>query len=399
MGFTFKPDEKYDIIVVGAGPAGSMAAREAARLGAKVLLLEKDREVGTPVRCAEGVAKDAFEEHLGYPAKPEWIAATVTRFQVIAPDGTPVFVDIGEAGYVLHRRLFDYDLAMDAVNAGAVLLTRAEATGLLKENGKISGVRLNLDGEGVKVASDIVIAADGVESRVARWAGINSTIPLKDIDTCAQVTLANLPIQSNTCYFYFSNQFAPGGYAWVFPKGDKTANVGLGINGVEGKNRKPLDYLEEFVERYFPGSSVISSTCGAVPVNKTLSDIVLDGFMVVGDAAHQANPISGGGITSGMYAGKIAGQVAAQAIRAGKVSRKDLLPYVRQWHKRVGKSHQRFYRLKELIYRFDDDQFNRLAGEYLALPKEKQNLTQLFTLAVKSHPRLLVDVIRLFANF
>lgn len=399
MGFTFEPDERYDIVVVGAGPAGSMAAREAAKMGAKVLLLEKDREVGTPVRCAEGVAKEAFEEHLGYPARPEWIAATVTKFQVISPDGTPVSVDIGEAGYVLHRRLFDYDLAMDAVRAGAKLLTRAEVTNVLKENGKIGGVTAQLEGKSVTVKSDIVIAADGVESRVARWAGIDSTIPLKDIDTCVQVTLADLPIDSDTCYFYFSNQFAPGGYAWVFPKGEKTANVGLGINGLAAKNRKPLDYLNEFVEKYFPGSSVISTTAGAVPVNKTLSEIVLDGFMVVGDAAHQANPISGGGITSGMYAGKIAGQVAAQAVKSGKFSRKDLLPYVRQWHKRVGKSHQRFYRLKELVYKFNDEQFNRLAREYLALPQEKQNLTQLFTLAVKNHPRLLVDVIRLFANF
>ncbi|MFZ0390948.1 MAG: NAD(P)/FAD-dependent oxidoreductase [Calditrichia bacterium] len=399
MYLTSQLAPEYDIIIVGAGPAGSMAAKTAAANGANVLCLEKDREVGTPVRCAEGVGKQALEELLGYPAPGRWIAAEITKFRLVAPDGTPVYVNIDETGYVLHRRLFDYDLALQAVNAGATLLTLAEAMDVLKnEQGAVNGVRLKLNGEIREVHSKIVIAADGVESRVARWAGIDSTVKMGDMETCVQYTLAGLDIESDTCDFYFSREFAPGGYAWVFPKGDGTANIGLGIAGNFARNTTPEDYLTKYLERFFPNASLLSCTVGGVPVDKTLRDIVADGFMIVGDAAHQANPISGGGIVSGMIAGMLAGEVATEAIRKGDFSRKSLLPYSRRWHKRVGKSHQRYYRLKEALMRFDDEQFNYIAREYLKLDPGKRSLMNLFKIAFKSNPAFLLDVVRLFSG-
>ncbi|MEJ2537833.1 MAG: NAD(P)/FAD-dependent oxidoreductase, partial [Calditrichia bacterium] len=347
----------YDMIVVGAGPAGSMAAWQAARAGIQVLLLEKDREVGTPVRCAEGVAKKDLEKLLEESVPSGCIAAEISKFRLIAPDGTPVFVNIDETGYVLHRRQFDYELALKAIQAGVKLLTHSEVIGVVKSDNYITGVQVKNNGEVKTIYGKIIIAADGVESRVARWAGIDSTTPLKDMETCVQYTLADIEIDSDTCDFYFAKDFAPSGYAWVFPKGDRTANVGLGISGNFAREKTPDEYLDIFLERYFPHSSIISKTVGGVPADKTLKEIVANGFMIVGDAAHQTNPISGGGIISGMIAGKLAGEIAAKAIRAGDYSKKSLLPYAREWHKRVGKSHQRYYHLKEALIKFEDAQF------------------------------------------
>jgi len=137
----------YDIIVVGAGPAGSMAAREAARRKVEVLILEKDREVGTPVRCAEGVAKKDLERILEHSVLPGWVASEISKFRLFSPNGTPVYINIDEIGYVLNRRLFDYDLALQAVGEGAQLLTHAEVYSVLHTHGKISGVKVRLAGK------------------------------------------------------------------------------------------------------------------------------------------------------------------------------------------------------------------------------------------------------------
>jgi digeranylgeranylglycerophospholipid reductase len=130
---------EYDIIIVGAGPAGSIAARTAARAGVSVLLLEKDREVGYPVRCGEAISKAGVEEFID--PDPGWIAATISRFSFNAPDGTEVIIDFGEAGYVLDRRVFDYELSRTAVNAGAEVKTSAYVNGLLFDDGKVGGVK------------------------------------------------------------------------------------------------------------------------------------------------------------------------------------------------------------------------------------------------------------------
>ncbi len=390
-------DEAYDIVVVGAGPAGSMAAWQAARDGARVLLLEKDPVVGTPVRCAEGVARKALEEFFDFPLPSHWIATEVVHFRLFAPDGTSVQVNIAETGLILHRRLFDYDLAQLAVQAGAQLLTNAYVFDVLKSENRVTGVRVRVHGTEFNVAARVVIAADGVESRVARWAGIDSTIAIKDIETCVQYTLSDIDIDADTCDFFFSNDFAPGGYAWAFPKGERTANVGLGVSAKFTRNRTPEDYFFQFLERYFPRASVSAQTLGGVPADRTLKTIVADGFMIVGDAAHQANPISGGGIVSGMVAGKIAGEVAARAVKTGKTDRKALLPYAREWHRKIGKTHQRYYRLKEALLKFDDPTFNRLAADYQALRPDQQTLLNLFKMAFKHNPAFIWDVIRIFA--
>ena len=121
--------ENYDVIVAGGGPAGSLAAYAAAKEGVHVLLLEKDREIGSPVRCAEAVGKDGLENILDQPVNPQWIAATIKRFKFVAPDGSVVHPQVPMTGYVLHRKLFDVDLAAMAAAAGAQGVTGTPVTG------------------------------------------------------------------------------------------------------------------------------------------------------------------------------------------------------------------------------------------------------------------------------
>ena len=132
--------EQYDVVVVGAGPTGSTAARYAAAGGASVLMLEKDRDVGYPVRCGEAVSHEGVIQFI--QPDPKWIAATVTRFRLVAPNGRSVVPRLDGNGYVLERRLFDYELAKLAASEGAEIVTKAYAYDLLKDaHGRAAGVK------------------------------------------------------------------------------------------------------------------------------------------------------------------------------------------------------------------------------------------------------------------
>jgi digeranylgeranylglycerophospholipid reductase len=386
--------KEYDIIVVGAGPAGSIAARTAAEQGVSVLMLEKDRDVGYPVRCGEAVSKAGVEEFIAPDNK--WIAASINKFSFNAPDGKEVIIEFEEAGYVLERRIFDYELARTAASAGAEILTRAYVNGLLFDDGRVTGVKYEYRGEQKELNAKVIIAADGVESRVGRWAGLKTHINFRDMESAVQITAANIPVEQDTLYFYFGKDVAPNGYFWIFPKGGNKANIGLGVNGLVGKNKSALSFLNDFMNRHYPKAPVLTSIAGGIPCSPTLSKISAQGIMLTGDAARQVNPLSGGGITSGMIGGDIAGKIAAEAVK--KKNLDHILTYDKAWAKRLGKKHEISNRIKNGIYNFSDEKFNSIAHTFEKIPYEKRTLKKLFTTALINHPSLIYDVAKVFVE-
>ena len=384
--------KEYDIVVVGAGPAGSMAARFAAEQGISVLMLEKDRDVGYPVRCGEAVNKKGIEEFI--ESNDKWIASKINKFSLNSPDGTEVLIEFQETGYILERRIFDYELAKTASNAGAEILTRAYVNGLLFENGKVSGVKYEFNGEQKEVRAKIVIAADGVESRVGRWAGLETHCDFRDMECCAQVTASNVKVNSDTCYFYFGKDFASNGYFWIFPKDENIANIGLGVSGLTGKKKSASTFLNSFMESRYPNASILTKIAGGVPCSPTLKKISSPGIMLVGDAAHQVNPLSGGGITSGMIGGSIAGRIVGEAIKMNKLEH--IFTYDKVWHDRIGKKHEIYNNIKNGIYNFTDEKFNNIAHAFNKVPYEKRTLGKLFTTALINNPSLFIDVAKVF---
>ncbi len=387
--------DRYDVIIVGAGPAGSLAAWYASLGGSKVLLLEKDRDIGLPVRCAEGVGAPGLQKLVEPDSR--WIANKIEGINLISPHGKKIRLASQDLGYVLDRKVFDYFLAEKASKAGTEVLTKAYVEELLfDENGDVNGVVFSHLGKRQSLRAKIVIGADGVESRVGRWAGIRTQLKLRDIETCVQYTLANVDVTPGDCDFYFSHEIAPGGYIWVFPKGEGIANVGIGISGEYAQYKSPMRYLEKFVQEHFPKASALTTTIGGVPIALTNKQIVKNGFMLIGDAAHQANPISGGGIVPAMVAGKLAGQVAAEAIQAGDVSESFLKKYEKQWYKSEGNTHKMTYRLKEAVYKLTDNDLNKTADSILSLPEQKRTIVNVFKKALYNRPTLILDALKVF---
>jgi digeranylgeranylglycerophospholipid reductase len=338
---------RYDVVVVGAGPAGSTAARRAAELGLAVLLLEKRQEIGSPVRCAEGVGHGLLVPFI--ELDEHCISAMIDKaqFTTMVGDRTETKRAEGGRGHVLERRVFDRILAEKAVEAGAQLAIKTAARGLLIEGGGVRGVIVEGQGN-MEIEAAVVIGADGVESRVGPWAGLDTTLPQKDAMACAQFLLAGIDMDPTCCYFYISQELAPGGYAWVFPKGEGKANVGLGVQA-DMAAKPALDYLTRFVEGqpHLAQGSPVTLVVGGVPVALPPERLVTDGCMLVGDAARQADPLTGGGITNAMTAGQYAAEVAAQAIEAGDTSVRKLAEYEGRWAATLGRRMARNYRLKE----------------------------------------------------
>lgn len=389
--------DEYDVIVVGGGPAGSMAAKFAAEGGASVLMLEKDRDIGMPVRCGEAVGADGLARFI--EPNDKWIASKINSFRLVSPSGLIVDIEgLSDGGYVLDRRIFDYELALLAGNAGASIMTKAYVYDLIKDGETIKGVKLKYLNEKVEFRSKIIIAADGVESRVGRWAGIKTTIKIKDMESAIQISVGNVDCKSNRLDFFLGSEVAPGGYLWVFPKGENYANIGLGVAGNHNKSKSARKYLDDFMEKNYPEASILTTVVGGVPCAHTLPKIAADNIMIAGDAAHMVNPVSGGGIVSGMQGGRLAGTRAAEAVRAGDYSYKFLTKYEKDWHKLLGKSYERMYKIKSAISKLTDDDLNRTAEIISSLPQSKRTLGRVFKTALLKHPKLLFDVVRAFAS-
>ncbi|MCD6115574.1 NAD(P)/FAD-dependent oxidoreductase, partial [bacterium] len=216
------------------------------------------------------------------------------------------------------------------------------------------------------------------------------------IESCFQYTMTNIKIDPNIVRFFVGRELAPGGYAWVFPKGNGVANVGLGILGTYAKRVNPEKSLKKFIARYFPNGSVISQTAGGVPVLPGLKRMVSDGVILAGDAARQVNPLSGGGIVTGMLAGDLAASHAVRALAEGDISESNLKAYQKEWDKLKGRENRRFYKLKKTIDNIEDDVFNDLVSRMSELPLEKRTVFAFFKKVLFSHPGLIVDAAKLF---
>ncbi len=337
----------YDIAVVGAGPSGATAARFAAEAGLRVLLVEKRQEIGSPVRCAEGINSDMLLQF----TEPEesWIAARVQRSEIATVDTGQVRTFAGqETGYVLERRVFDRALAEKAIASGATVMVKTTVESLLTKDGTVRGICAHDGRTRFEIQARVVIAADGVESRLGQWAGLDCALRQSDCLVCAQYLLAGVDLDPECCYYYLGEVLAPGGYAWVFPKGPNRANVGLGLQADLGK-APALDYLLRFIEDrpWLEQGSPVSLITGNVPIGTPRGPIVGDGLMLVGDAARQADPLTGGGIANAMLAGRLAAQAAAYAVEQGDASETLLGEYERCWREGRGSQMERNYRLKK----------------------------------------------------
>jgi digeranylgeranylglycerophospholipid reductase len=351
-----------DVIVVGAGPAGTSTAEECAKHGLDVLILERNQEIGTPVRCGEGLSDNSVKR-LKLKIPSNCIAQRIRGAEIYAPNGKRILIQYeGTDGYILERKMFDKWLAKKAAKAGARIICRANVVDVLRKGKQISGVKVKtMDGEKT-IESKVVVGADGVESIVARKAGLKTNKKPMLVDSGFEYEMSNIDIENpELISLFFGTDIAPRGYVWIFPKGQNTANVGVGIGGT-GYAKTAKDYLDEFISNN-PGlkkGAILEVKGGAIPVGGFLKNMVMDGLVVVGDAANQVNPIHGGGIAESITAGRILGPVISEAIKSGDVSSEALKKYNEIWWKERGNMLTKVEKVRQVFEKMTDEQMNNL---------------------------------------
>ncbi len=385
-----------DVVVVGAGPGGSMAAKYAALGGLDVILLEKRAEIGSPLRCAEGVSKKWLEE-IDVAPDPAWISADMDGAIIVSPSGHTFKLDEShagnEVGYVLERHLFDKALAEQAGKAGARIWMRTAAIGVIFEDGKVAGVRANRMGDELEIRAKCVVAADGFESQVARWAGIDTSLDLKDMDTCLQYRMANIDVDPNYCEFVLGSA-APGGYLWIFPKGEGKANVGIGVQGTKCKlGADPKHYLDKFIaaDPRLSKGTVLEIVGGGVSTCPGIDEAVADNLVIVGDAARMIDPITGGGICHACRAGMYAGKVLSECAKKGDFSKEALQDYEEMWRDRMEDKLYRNWMAKEKFAELSDETLDKLVLAIKDSDIEEVNVYNLLKVIKERYPELIEE--------
>ena len=385
---------EYDVVVVGAGPAGSMTAKWAAKGGARVLMVEKRQEIGSPVRCGEGISR-SWLDSVGITLDAKSVARQVKGAKIVAPNGSSFYLSEkmagNEVGIVLERVFFDKLLARDAVKAGADLMLKTSAVKLLKTGDKVTGVTIKSWGETKDIKCGCVVGADGYESQVGRWAGINTSLAPRDITSCFQYRLTNINHEADYCEFVLGSK-APGGYIWIFPKNEDTANVGIGMQLTKLKD--PADvkkYLDKYIQNdpRLKKGRPLELVSGAVSICAPIDKAIGSGILLVGDAARQIDPITGGGISNSCKAAKVAGEVLARATREKDFSERSLQRYEKGWRDLIENHLYRNWMAKEKLVTLTDDTFNKVIATLNEVGVDKMSTYSILKAIEAKHPELV----------
>jgi digeranylgeranylglycerophospholipid reductase len=333
--------EKFDVVVVGAGPAGSCAARYAAKEGASVLLLEKRRQIGVPVQCGEFLPsvdelKNIFPNAPGidklFLIDESLIQKNTRRIVLISPRGREYSINLD--GITVNRDEFDRYLASLAVKEGATLKIEVKFIGLSGKTVKTTAGEFE---------SNVIIAADGPFSNVCKCASLP---PVRELSLAVTCQVQGDFDDIDEVRMYFGKQVAPGGYAWIIPK-KGSANVGLGIQNSE----QPLNrLLKLFLEEH--GFETKRINFGVIPISGPIEKTVEGNVLAVGDAAGHVMASNGGGVPVAMVCGRLAGIAAGRYVTMNA----NLMNYEREWRFAVCSELDTAFRTKRLAdraFKFD----------------------------------------------
>jgi len=346
--------EEVEIAIIGAGPSGLIAAREASLRGVNVVVLEEHEKIGLPCHCAGLLSIKGLRE-INVPCEGTYRLSMVKGARFFSPSRLSFTVEWQEPiACVVNRRLFDAYLAEEASKGGS----------LIKLNSKVN--RAKRDGDkwiltinsGNSLKAKMLIDAEGAVPRIPNMVGLK-THDGKRLLRGLQIDLSGVKADSEYVEVHLNNNLTPGFFAWVIPLNDETVRIGLACREPNIKVRLLKFIKERFgaegdklkVLKYYSGLII---TCG--PIKQTYND----GILVVGDSAGQVKPITGGGVIFGGICASIAGEIASKAIINNKIGKNFLKNYELKWRSKIGREIEAALLVRRILNRLSNKDLDKI---------------------------------------
>ncbi len=388
---------RYDIVVVGAGPAGSSAAYQASKNGVKVALLEKEESVAETVRTS-GVT---WIQNIKEFQIPDDCFNPIKNYSFCSPNNEVTIRDsVPQAAVLDVRKTFRW-LAQQAENEGVDLFVKTNVKDVIKnENGDIIGVSANNPDGNVSFFGKIIIDASGFGSIVCKSMGF--VTQWKRFGAGAEYEVRAQNVDPETWWLMVGQKYSPAGYAWIFPTGKDTVRIGVGVGKPES-SVDPTERLKELMELK-PGPigklgkiTPIEFHYGLIPNDGLSRKTVYNNLILVGDSAGQANPLVLEGIRYSIKFGRVAGKVAVDALKSGKTDETALLPYEKNWRKEIESKIKAAVKVQSRWIDLSDEEWDKELDiikelnpkEFLDFIKADFGLSYMLKLATH-HPKLAV---------
>ncbi len=355
-------DNTQEAVIIGGGPAGSYAALNLAKIGVKVKVFEEHSEIGLPSHCAGHISIRSLRNMGLYPLPEDIVENTFDTANFYSPLGTKFSLHLSHpVTAALDRARFDKYLAEQANAAGAQFILNAPVQSLIKTEGFVKGVNIQLAGQKKEINSKITLDAEGISSRLLRQAGLTTLKP-QGLVYAVEAEVENVKeIELNSVEVYFGKSYAPGFYGWLIPKRDGTAKLGLAT-----KKGNPYEFLRALMTKHPIASKQLSKakitkigyhaiSLGG-PINKTYAN----GFLAIGDCASQVKPTTGGGVIFGLTCAKIAAETTHEALQKDDVSSDFLQMYQKRCSNSLGFDFVVMSRLRRFLDALSDQKIDEM---------------------------------------
>jgi digeranylgeranylglycerophospholipid reductase len=379
--------DNYDIVIIGAGPAGLNAGLHAVRSLRTVSILIIDKVVPweRPIQCAEAVGRLGFNEAID--VKESWIRQAVTTACFHAPDNTAITYTDKNGGYIIDRAALQRDCANELMNKGVTCTLNRRVVRISRhEDDSPRAVELN---DGTVVYGRVVIDASGPLACLGKDEGL-AWKPM-DLEPAYFVHAQGNDLPADIVHMYINHDLAPGGYAWAFPRGKNSANIGVLIGSRYKGKVNITSLLNAFLERYFPAITIVNHFAGSIPCGFPRGSAAVPGLIKAGDAASTVNPVSRAGISEALLSGKLAGEHALLMLEAKneKEMRRAAASYDAAWREKRGKQHEKLSHAKGSLARVPDADYIRAAHALAQIPQESLAMSKIFRTALGRFPRLV----------
>jgi len=387
----------FDIVIVGAGPAGSSAAHKAARNGSSVALLEKESVVAETVRTS-GVTWVKDAQNFGIP---EDCYNPIKNYSFCSPSNTVTISDDVAKAAVLDVRKTYRHLAKQAQESGAKLFVDTNVTDVITDEQKkpIGVIAKSADKE-IKFNAKVIIDCSGFQSVVGKMLGL--VTQWEKFGAGAEYEVRAENVDDKTWWLMVGQKYSPAGYAWIFPVGGDIVRIGVGIGKPES-DVDPTERLNELMEnkegpiKDLGEITKIEFHYGLIPNDGLSRKTVYNNLILVGDSAGQANPLVLEGIRYAIRFGRVAGKVASDAVKNDDTSENALRPYETDWKKAIESKINSASKVQNRWIRLSDEQWDKeldviselSADEFLDFIRADFGISKIVRLATH-HPKLAV---------